>query len=188
MKRSFIIPLLDAIFLAFIVVYLALVIILPHVNPPEQDGDPPPGQLVVEVRWPDGWNTDVDLWVKAPGEHPVGYKNKNERVFNYLRDDLGNTMDLGELNSESAYTRGLPDGEYIATVHLYSNGQNKFPVPVNWSVWMRTEDGARIEIDSGFTELFSVTQERTLVVFQMKNGFPVFETIHNEERLIRRRF
>jgi hypothetical protein len=185
MNRSIIFPLLDIIILAFFAVYIALVLLLPHVNPPDEDGDPPPGQLVIEIRWPDGWNTDVDLWVKAPGEKPVGYSNKNEPVFNLLRDDLGNRSDMLSLNFENSYSRGIPNGEYAATVHLYSNSYGKYPVPVAWQVWYRDERGNNHTIGSGSIELFTRGQERTLLVFEMQDSSFVYGSNHNMELSLR---
>ena len=48
-----------------------------------------PGNVIVEVRWPTELDSDVDLWVQAPGDVPVGYSNKGGAMFNLLRDDLG---------------------------------------------------------------------------------------------------
>ena len=66
------------------VVMLALVgfvaiVLLPHLNPPgakTADNMSPPGNVIVEIRWPDEIDADVDLWVQAPGDIPVGYSNK----------------------------------------------------------------------------------------------------------------
>ena len=81
------------------------------------------------MRWPDDINADVDLWVEAPGDRPVGYSNKGGRVFNLLRDDLGDTADLTGLNYEFTYSRGVPQGEYAINVHLYRNPAKVYPVP-----------------------------------------------------------
>ena len=68
---------------------------------------PPPGNVMVEANWPPGMDSDVDLWVQAPGDVPVGYSNKGGAVFNLLRDDLGQQLDLSGLNYESSYSRGV---------------------------------------------------------------------------------
>ena len=98
----------------------ATIILLPHINPPTQVEDAiPPGTMNVEIRWEDARNVDVDLWVKAPGDPPVGFKRLGGKVFNLLRDDLGTWNDPLLLNYENAYSRGLPDGKYIVNVHYY---------------------------------------------------------------------
>src|SRR5512134_2230542 len=102
---------------------LMTVLMMTVVNPPaksaEQEGDRAPGNVVIEAQWPDRLDADVDLWVEAPGDTPVGYSNKNGRVFNLLRDDLGMAQDMTDVNYEIAYSRGMPSGEYVVNVHLY---------------------------------------------------------------------
>jgi hypothetical protein len=80
-----------------------------------------PGDIMVELVWPQENQSDVDLWVQAPGDVPVGYSNKGGAVFNLLRDDLGRFGDLTAMNYESSYSRGIVPGEYTANVHLYRN-------------------------------------------------------------------
>jgi hypothetical protein len=58
--------------------------------------------------------------MSAPGDKRVGYISKQGTVVALLRDDLGATSDLTDANFESAYTRGIPDGEYGVNVHCYS--------------------------------------------------------------------
>ena len=114
----------DVIMLALLGFVTSVVLLLPHVNPPQTEAKetgPMPGDMIVEIRWPDELDTDVDLWVKAPGDRPVGYSNRGGLVFNLLRDDLGHSSDLTKLNYEFAYTRGAPAGEYVVNVHLYRN-------------------------------------------------------------------
>ena len=113
----------------FIVIVLLL---LPHINPVAKTDlvAEPPGNVIVELRWPDELDADVDLWVEAPGDAPVGYSNQGGLVFNLLRDDLGRVSDPLELNYETAFSRGVPAGEYTVNVHLYRNRTPHYPVPV----------------------------------------------------------
>ena len=79
------------------------------------------GSVVVEMYWPDAYASDVDMWVKAPGDIPVGYLSghRNGKFFGYLRDDRGSIGDFTERNYEFSATRGRPLGEYIVNAHLY---------------------------------------------------------------------
>ena len=123
----------DVIMLALVGFVAMVVLILPHINPPgaKQNTDSsPPGNVIVEVRWPDEVDADVDLWVQAPGDVPVGYSNKGGAVFNLLRDDLGNHADATELNYETSYSRGILPGEYTVNLHLYRNPSKTYPVAV----------------------------------------------------------
>ncbi len=121
----------DVIMLALAGFVTVVMLLLPHVNPKAvaEEASKSPGNLTVELRWPDDINADVDLWVEAPGDRPVGYSNKGGRVFNLLRDDLGDTADLTGLNYEFTYSRGVPEGEYAINVHLYRNPAKVYPVP-----------------------------------------------------------
>ena len=90
------------------------VLLLPHIGESQGQGrrprrPQPPGNVMVEARWPDQLDTDVDLWVQAPGDVPVGYSNKGGAVFNLLRDDLGR-RGRDRLNYEVSYSRGMPAG------------------------------------------------------------------------------
>jgi hypothetical protein len=113
---------------------LMTVLLMTVMNPPakssETAGDPAPGNLIIEAQWPDQLDADVDLWVQAPGDKPVGYSNKSGRVFNLLRDDLGKAQDMTDFNYEVAYSRGTPAGEYVVNLHMYRGVGAAYPIPV----------------------------------------------------------
>jgi hypothetical protein len=79
-------------------------------NPPatssEAEGVPAPGNVIVEAERADKVDADVDLWVQAPGDRPVGYSNKSGRIFNLLRDDLGRAQDITDYNTRSRTREG----------------------------------------------------------------------------------
>jgi hypothetical protein len=113
---------------------LMTVLMLSVVNPPAQSaettGEQSPGNVIVEAQWADALDADVDLWVAAPGDRPVGYSNKSGAIFNLLRDDLGKVRDFTDYNYEVAYSRGMPAGEYVANVHMYRGVSVTYPVEV----------------------------------------------------------
>jgi hypothetical protein len=112
---------------------LMAVLMMTVMNPPAKSseaGVPSPGNVIVEAQWGDKLDADVDLWVEAPGDVPVGYSNKSGHVFNLLRDDLGRAQDVTDYNYEVAYSRGMPSGEYIVNVHMYRGIGVKYPVAV----------------------------------------------------------
>jgi len=119
----------------FLIIFI--LVLLPH-NPEVSQAETavPPGSVVVQVEWQPGINVDVDLWVQAPGDAPVGYSNKGAKFFNLLRDDLGNQSDTTPLNVEYAYSRGQPAGEYTVNLHLYRvlSGPDAIPCRVRISV------------------------------------------------------
>jgi hypothetical protein len=104
----------DVITLALCGFVAVVILLLPHLNPKQEAqaavASAVPGNVMVEARWADELDTDVDLWVQAPGDVPVGYSNKSGVIFNLLRDDLGRNADPTQLNYEVSYSRGVPPG------------------------------------------------------------------------------
>jgi hypothetical protein len=161
----------DVITLALCGFVSMVVMIMPHLNPPAQaaavDGVTSPGNVIVEIKWPDGRDADVDLWVQAPGDVPVGYSNKGGAIFNLLRDDLGRFGDATNLNYEISYSRGLPPGEYIANVHLYRNPDGQpVDVDMNVSVKAKVESNA-LPILSTSVKLRREGEELTALRFKL---------------------
>ncbi len=130
----------DVIFLALAGFVAMVLLLLPHLNPPAtaHEGLPAPGNVIVEISWPEKIDADVDLWVQAPGDVPVGYSNKGGLLFNLLRDDLGGQADVTNVNYEVSYSRGIEAGEYIVNVHLYRDMSNQLPVTVAVSVSVKS--------------------------------------------------
>jgi hypothetical protein len=138
----------DVIMLALVGFVALVIIMLPHIQPPgaETTGEvTAPGNVIVEVRWPDEVDADVDLWVQAPGDLPVGYSNKGGAVFNLLRDDLGKRADVTGLNYETSYSRGIPPGEYTVNLHLYRNPSQTYPVQVTVVTSVKRDTAERAE-------------------------------------------
>jgi hypothetical protein len=123
---------------------LMAMLMMTVMNPPAKSSDvngvQAPGNVIVEMQWPDGIDADVDLWVQAPGDVPVGYSNKSGGVFNLLRDDLGMAQDMTDYNYEVAYSRGAPAGEYVVNVHMYRDRGSALPIPVKISVTLKHDD------------------------------------------------
>ena len=147
------------------------VLLLPHVGESRAkaatETAQPPGNVMVEARWPDGVDADVDLWVQAPGDVPVGYSNKGGAIFNLLRDDLGQRADATGINYEVSYARGMPAGEYTANLHLYRNeAQLRVPVTIVASVKTSVQDSTR-QILATSVELSREGQELTVFRFRL---------------------
>ena len=167
------------------------VLMLAHVNPKAQAAvtkdSEPPGNVMVEANWPPDQDADVDLWVQAPGDVPVGYSNKGGAVFNLLRDDLGQQLDLSGLNYESSYARGIVPGEYTVNVHLYRNraGVALVPVTVVVSTKARSADPSR-QVLMTKLELDHEGQERTVFRFKLdENGQVVAGSVNSLQRPLR---
>lgn len=183
----------DLITLALAGFVVCVILILPHINPakarPRPEGLEPPGNVVVELRWPDPIDADVDLWVQGPGDVPVGYSNKGGRLFNLLRDDLGLRGDVSGLNYEVSYSRGILAGEYVVNVHLYRNPSQVLPVPVTIvaSVKPSVGDSAR-QLVARTIELEREGIERTVFRFRLdEHGALVPGSVHDLDVPLRAR-
>jgi hypothetical protein len=180
----------DVIMLALAGFVAAVILLLPHINPPGEAVDEttqPPGNVIVELRWPDEIDADVDLWVEAPGDIPVGYSNKGGTMFNLLRDDLGQRADATGLNYEVSYSRGIAAGEYTINVHLYRNAANVLPIPVTvvTSVKKSPKESAR-QLLASKVELVREGQELTIYRFRLsEDGSLIPGSVHSLQRNLR---
>jgi hypothetical protein len=161
----------DTIMLALAGFVALVILMLPYLNPKQTksaENMEPPGNVIIEARWPDDLDTDVDLWVEAPGDMPVGYSNKGGLIFNLLRDDLGHRADATEMNYEVSYSRGIPPGEYTVNLHLYRNAAQVSPIPVTIvaSVKKTAQESAR-QLLATHLDLTREGQERTVFRFRI---------------------
>lgn len=163
----------DLVMLTLLGFVTMVVLMLPHLAPPTagEETMAAPGNLIVEARWPDEVDVDVDLWVRAPGDRAVGYSNSSGQVFDLLRDDLGFERDDTGLNYEFAFSRGAPAGEYIVNVHLYSNRALAQTVPVTVQVSLSPKPNtAPLSIASRSLLLHHAGHEVTVVRFTLDDG------------------
>lgn len=176
----------------FVILLVGLIFWLNPVGEAQKKDIEPPGRIIVEIRWPDGLDIDIDTWGLAPGEpSPVGYSNMNGIVLNLLRDDLGNHADasrkngrilspensgrahtLESLNHENMFTRGATSGHYRFTVHLFADRDKTLQcIPVDFQVSMRNPTGEGksqlIIIESNTVELCKVGEEVSLINFEI---------------------
>lgn len=178
----------DVLSLALLGFLAVIVLLLPHINPEGTENatnSSVPGNVIVEITWPDDIDADIDLWVKAPDDVAVGYSNKGSVVFNLLRDDLGKTLDLSSINHETAYTRGIVPGEYVINAHAYRLDRKK-PGPIRVeavvSVKQDSADGkaAVRPILHTSAKLEFHSQELTLARFELtKEGALVRNSVHS---------
>ena len=156
----------DTISLALAAFMAVAVLLLPHINPGKKaatEATTQPGNVVVEVRWPDDADADVDTWVLGPNDKPVGYSAKAGNLFNLLRDDRGEN-DTTPLNYETAFSRGIPDGEYVVNIHCFACG-----APIGVFVEVRI---GRSGSDLVYSDTITVKpmQELTAISFIVADG------------------
>lgn len=174
----------DVIMLALIGFVAMVVMLLPHLQPPQKEFEDAkaPGNVIIEMHWPNDMAYDVDLWVKAPNELPVGFWNQGGATFNLLRDDLGAEGDATEENYEMTYSRGIPAGEYVVNVHMYGplpKGKT-IPVKVVASIKRPLEDTTQIAATT--VTLTRSSQEETAFRFRLDSAGQVVKDSINSIR------
>ena len=161
-----------------------VILLLPFVNPPteEESSSTPPGNVIVELFWDDKRDVDIDLWVQAPDDIPVGYSNKGGIFFNLLRDDLGIYKDNSPVNYEVSYSRGISDGKYVTNVHLYREDKAPFE-PIIAEILISVVDpdsNKRRQILKTKKKLNTIGEEITIFQFELnKKGVLNKNTINN---------
>lgn len=141
--------------------------------------DKPVCQMAVDATWQGDLPVDVDLWVRAPGDTPVGYSAKDGHFFNLVRDDLGTITDYLGVNAERACASGIPDGEYVINLHLYNHS---VPPPVSVGVVVSMVDTYRAQMSEMVKKdvvLERIGQEITVMRFKMKDGKLIERSVHD---------
>lgn len=97
-------------------------------------------EILVTLRWPDGHEDDVDVYVEDPVGNIVWYHQREGGLMHLDRDDRGQFKDVllinGEdvenpLNQETVSVRGLMNGEYVVNVvHFIATTVDPLPVTV----------------------------------------------------------
>jgi len=150
------------------------ILVLPWVNPPkknEQQEVKNPGNIVVEVIWPNDNGVDIDTWIQDPTGEKVGYSNKSGDLFNLLRDDLGNSNDATNLNYEHAFSRGILPGKHVVNIHLFSLGSGRIPVKVRVVLSIKTTANSALrQFYAADLIMTNVREEQTVVSFFVTNS------------------
>jgi len=159
----------DVLMLALIGFVAMVVMLLPHISKTQDETDEhtPPGNVVVEMHWPDALPVDVDLWVQAPNDVPVGFWNQGSQFFNLLRDDLGMEGDASERNYEVSYSRGILAGDYTVNVHMYGKVPAGIVIPVRVVVSVKRKYDSLRQILQTSVELQRRNQEETAFRFRL---------------------
>ncbi len=159
----------DVILLVLVGFVAMVIMLLPHITVAKKESEQTkvPGNVIVEMHWPSNQPVDVDLWVKAPGEFPVGFWNQGGEIFNLLRDDLGFVGDATDENYEITYSRGIIQGEYIVNVHMYGPLPPGVTVPVNVVVSVRKKYDDAHQLLKTDIKLTRQNQEETAFRFKL---------------------
>jgi len=167
----------DVLMLALIGFVAMLIVLLPHLSKATQvtEEHRSPGNVVVEIHWPNDLPVDVDLWVKAPHDVPVGFFNHGSEYFDLLRDDRGYDRDASGENYEVSYSRGIPAGEYTVNVHMYGAVPEGARVPVKVVVSVRKKFEKLAQILQTEVVLYRLNQEETAFRFSLSGEGELIE-------------
>ncbi len=167
----------DVLMLTLIGFVAIVIMLLPHLSQKRDEAKDmhAPGNVVVEIHWPDDLPVDVDLWVQAPGDVPVGFWNQGSRFFNLLRDDLGIEGDASARNYEVSYSRGIPAGEYTVNVHMYGPVPQGVRVPVTVVASVKPQYGDLRQLLQTRLELTRRNQEETAFSFRLTDAGELVE-------------
>jgi hypothetical protein len=161
--------LFSLVMIRFVLVAMMLVLLAPREDPkPASNRDR--GTIRVEIDWPTGMDVDIDLWVQAPGDRAVGWSNKGGKVFDLVRDDLGNINNPSGQHYEISYARGAPPGEYIVNVHYYNSKIGVVSVPVDATIAITKDDtgkGTQENIATKHLVLTELNEEQTVLRFTL---------------------
>lgn len=171
------------VFVDALLIMLMVLVLLPHKPELDIEDDARAGDLVVQIWWTECSRTDVDLWVKSPGDRPVGYSRLRGVHVSLLRDDVGH--DEGCERWELASSRTLTDGEWIVNVHLYGDIGEHAPIPVRVSIWYRTTGSVKRPIWSGSVDLVRIGQELTAARWSMDRGALTPGSLHHSPIALR---
>jgi hypothetical protein len=138
------------------------------------------GNLTVEMQWPVGSETDMDLWVQAPGDKPIGYSRKTGKFCDLVRDDLGALHDMASRAMEMTACRQAVAGEYVVNVQAYAF-RDKGAIPVKIFVKHQREgEGGTEALLTKATMIDHEGQEVTVARFTLdSNGHVVPASVNN---------
>lgn len=154
--------------IALVALFLLSIMML---NPPKQESSTKKeAKYLVVMRWQDGSNHDVDLWIQY-GERIVGFPMRQAEHLALERDDLGpddttQMLHFTPINEEIVAIRAFREGWYTVAAHWYRQRDNS-PAPiVRWAI-IAVYDNNKI-VDQGTVTLTQQGQELTLVRFFMR--------------------
>ena len=124
------IDLLFNVLVGFVFLFIIAFILINPIT--KKDNIIVPAEIMIVIKWPDGIDVDMDIWVKDPANNLVGYKHTSAGIMHLDRDDLGMKSEtvvvddkeiIMTLNREVVTLRGVMPGEYKISVHYYRDGE-----------------------------------------------------------------
>lgn len=169
--------------LSLVVIFAALSLLAPKPAPPQAAtlGDKPICMMAIDIEWDGKLTSDIDLWVKAPGdEKSIGFANAHNLYVDLVRDDLGGLVDLTGKHSERTCVRAALDGSYTVAVDLFRHAtEDALPIPVHVRVSFVDPSTAIMRvIYEGDISITATREEVTAVNFAIKGNALVADSIN----------
>ncbi len=130
-------------------------------------------EILITVRWPDGHEDDIDVYVEDPVGNIVWYHEREAGLMHLDRDDRGQFKDVllvngaeieNPLNQETVSVRGLMNGEYVVNVvHFIATSTD----PVRVTVKVEKMNPSVRVVYYGETDLTGTGEEVTTVRFTL---------------------
>jgi len=162
----------DTILNTFLGIIFIFILLIPFINPPknkETEDMKNRDEMIVEMIWDNEVDIDMDVWVQAPDEPPVGFSNKRSLTVDLLRDDLGLIADISSLNYEYVFVRKLKQGEYIINAHSFRWNAPIDELKVEFIITIHRNEG-KITNKEVFKRTLKFTgqgQEKTVLRFEI---------------------
>jgi hypothetical protein len=147
---------------------------------PQDESGTKVGELTIEMQWPMGSESDIDLWVRPPEDKPIGYSRKTGKFCDLVRDDLGALHDVASRATEIVACRKAPSGEYVVNAHAYAL-IDKAAIPVR--IFVRRQRPGQNAVETLLKQTTTLDhngQETTVARFTLSpNGDLVQGSVNN---------
>lgn len=161
---------------AMLIVFMAMAVLALVVTTKPNPHTPIQGNLVFMMHWDKASDSDIDLWVRSPGDKPIGYSRPSGMNCNLIRDDLGKSADPNSENEEMAICRNASAGEYVVNVMAYRVRDKRLPIAVTVESMYSTPT-VTSQLFRKSVQLFYEGEELTVIRFTInKNGNLVGDT------------
>lgn len=172
--------LLALVLIRFVMIVITLTLMVPK-QETQQSETQDKGKIRIEVSWESFKDVDIDLWVKAPGDRPVGWPAPHSKVFDLVRDDVGNLSNPTGAHYEVVYARDNPSGEYIVNLHLFNNREMNYnEIPAYVSVYYSTDGKYFDKVLYKKVILHDINEELTIFRFTIDSNKHIVRNTVND--------
>lgn len=127
--RTAYIDLLINLLTGIVVLFLLTILLIAPITK-QNEGIRKNADYIITAEWPVALDCDIDLWVRDPQNNLVSYRQPENGLMYFERDDMGKRRSVYEIdgqeviidpdNKEYVTLRGVFPGEYIVNLHVYS--------------------------------------------------------------------